>query len=135
MLVGPVHAGIYKWVDEHGRVHYSDTPRENATAVTVDPAPAGAPAANSGERLRAQQQYLQARERERSRKKQEQAIEKQQARSRERRCNRARDRLRRLTRASGLYRLGKDGEREFLSHSERAAAEQRARKDVDKWCH
>lgn len=26
LLAGAAHAGVYKWTDEHGKVHYSDTP-------------------------------------------------------------------------------------------------------------
>ena len=39
-LVGPLAAGatVYKWVDEHGVVHYSDQPHPNAQKVEVQPA-------------------------------------------------------------------------------------------------
>lgn len=31
-------AAVYKWVDEHGNVHFSDTPRQGAEEVRVPPA-------------------------------------------------------------------------------------------------
>jgi len=34
------HAEIYKWVDENGKVHFSDTPHEEAEVETVEVEPA-----------------------------------------------------------------------------------------------
>ncbi|BDM65941.1 hypothetical protein NFHSH190041_33930 [Shewanella sp. NFH-SH190041] len=41
-------AAVYKWIDKQGRVHYSDTPREDASVVT--------PAANTENRIALPQQ-------------------------------------------------------------------------------
>jgi len=38
---GPLaHSEIYKWVDENGKVHFSDTPHEEAEVETVEVEPA-----------------------------------------------------------------------------------------------
>jgi len=36
----PIHAEIYKWVDENGKVHFSDAPHEEAKAETIEVKPA-----------------------------------------------------------------------------------------------
>jgi len=40
IFCAPCQAEIYKWVDENGKVHFSDTPREEGTveAVEIEPA-------------------------------------------------------------------------------------------------
>ncbi|MCL2915286.1 DUF4124 domain-containing protein [Shewanella corallii] len=35
LLSTPVGAAVYKWVDEHGNVHYSDTPVEGAQQIEL----------------------------------------------------------------------------------------------------
>jgi Domain of unknown function (DUF4124) len=36
----PSHADIYKWIDENGKVHFSDAPHEEAKAETIEVEPA-----------------------------------------------------------------------------------------------
>jgi len=40
IFCAPIHAEIYKWVDENGKLHFSDSPRENGTAEIIDLEPA-----------------------------------------------------------------------------------------------
>ncbi len=47
-LASPAHADIYKHVDAHGNVTFTDKPRPGAVRIVVDPAP-GRPAASPGE--------------------------------------------------------------------------------------
>ncbi|WP_228768318.1 DUF4124 domain-containing protein [Shewanella sp. TC10] len=35
MAISNSHATVYRWVDENGKVHYSDEPKENAEAVDL----------------------------------------------------------------------------------------------------
>ncbi len=98
---------------------------------------APAPQSGSGsasERLRKQQQYLKARERERRKKAEDRAEAEREDARREANCRRARDMLFRYTHATGIYRTDQEGNRTFLSHEERAAAEAKARRAVEKWC-
>ena len=41
MLASLVQAGVYKWVDRNGKVHYGDTPPASARATPVDMTSAG----------------------------------------------------------------------------------------------
>lgn len=34
--VSSLHAEVYRWVDEKGKIHFSDSPKENANADTVE---------------------------------------------------------------------------------------------------
>ncbi len=37
LLVNPLQADIYKWVDDNGSVHFSDKPRPGAETITLPP--------------------------------------------------------------------------------------------------
>lgn len=50
------------------------------------------------------------------------------------RCARLKDKLRSITRATGVYDLDKDGNRVFLSHKDRAKSESNLRKTIEKNC-
>lgn len=49
-LVPAAFAGVYKWTDAAGRVHYGDVPKVGATALPIHPVPepANAPLNGSG---------------------------------------------------------------------------------------
>ncbi|WP_127474729.1 DUF4124 domain-containing protein [Sulfurivermis fontis] len=130
-------AGVYKWVDEQGQVHFGERPPARAQAQELQlkvlpAAPAATP--TEAERRDNEQRLLRAFEEERELKKaQEEQSRKEQA-QRERNCILARDRLRRYRSAGSLYNLDQQGNRVTLGENERAAAEQRAEQDVARWC-
>lgn len=75
MLMRPAFAEIYKWVDESGKVHFGDKPKDSATLEASEkvelnesyvPGPGLAP-----EQVEAQQAYLRRMDRQREQKKQE----------------------------------------------------------------
>lgn len=37
LMVTPLHADIYQWIDSKGQTHYSDTPQKGATVVDLKP--------------------------------------------------------------------------------------------------
>lgn len=47
LLAGNAAAAMYKWVDEHGNVHYSDTPHKDARELNLPPLPTYQPPAVS----------------------------------------------------------------------------------------
>ncbi len=129
--------GIYKWVDENGKVHYSDR-RSGKDAKNIKLPAAGK--ASSGatltpeQRWEKQQRLLQAYERKRSEKKQAKLQAAKAKAKAKRNCALARDRLRTVTDAGYLYRVEEDGERRPLSAAARANAEEQTRALVKKWC-
>lgn len=73
LLCLPVHAEVYKWTDENGRVHFGDDPGGRkaevlaAPAATSPPAPAGPAAGDNRERQRRLLEVMQAEREERER--------------------------------------------------------------------
>ncbi|MCL4680707.1 MAG: DUF4124 domain-containing protein [Rhodocyclaceae bacterium] len=111
--------GMYKWTDEKGVVHYTDTPPtgKRAEKVRIAPQPpmdAAAPARNRSW----QEQQQDANERRHQAEKAEQERQKQ-AKEAEQKCLKARNALDTLRSERPLYRVGKDGERAYMEDTER----------------
>jgi hypothetical protein len=131
-----VEAGVYRWVDEDGKVHYGDRPggAESAEEVTVKQEKgADQPASGEGNREQTRQRLLEQYEKDRLEKKAAAAQRKKEQARRNRNCAIARDRLKAYER-SALYDLDEDGERVYLSDDERERALEEAREDVQHWC-
>ncbi len=131
---------VYKWVDERGRVHFSDQPRGHAVESVqvrtggryVEEPPPAEPAPKKAEEQAAaagdgrQQAALspaEARKAERERRKQ-----------RRKNCALARENLARNERISRMYRVDESGARIWLTEAEREAVLEKARRDVKHWC-
>ena len=130
----PLQAEIYKCGDAQGETQYSDKPCDGNASVFV-PRAAPAPAGDAVERADKTQRLLRAYDVENA-EQQRKAAEALAAREEaEQKCTRARDRLRGVTQARAVYRLDDEGNREVLSFEERAASEEKARAQVEHWCH
>lgn len=131
-------SGVYKWVDEQGRVHYGEKPpaRVQAQEMQLKTAPVDDTPIEDDDAARSDQaqRLLRAYDEERALKKEQQQKSREEQAKRERNCALARDRVRRYETAGGLYNLDKDGSRRTLSDAERAASERRAQEDVARWC-
>ena len=131
--------GIYRWVDEEGRVHFSDRPvAEAAKEVEIkqsSPPPSGPDArpATDAERRDKQQKLLDVYRQEREEKAESRRKARQEKAERKKRCTYARDRLDRY-RSSRIYEPQADGSRRFLSDAERDTAISDLKKQVRKWC-
>ena len=128
---------MYKWVDEKGVTHFSETPppdekaKAKASKVTPKVTPPSNPGAYNPEAWRTQDSD--ARKRQIERGKGEQA----DAQGREKRqaaCNRARSRLSMLENTQVIYRDQPDGKRTFMEDSERNAEMGRAREAIKEYC-
>lgn len=129
--------GIYRWVDEQGRVHYGSHPgAANARRMDIESA---APAAPRGESSQSQRQENQRRllddfSRERELRRAEEA--EQEARRREQALvcadlERYRDQL---ARQGPVYVLAPDGSRDYLDDRRRAAELQRIAPEIRAAC-
>ncbi len=131
-------AGVYRWVDPEGRVHFGDRPPLDRDAQALDvparPEPATAPAASDAERLESQQRLLRAFEEERREREERRAKVEREAAEREYRCAQARDQLRSFREAGYLYDVDKDGNRIVLNEQDRTRAIKDAREAVARWC-
>lgn len=140
LFAAPGHAQIYRWVDEHGNVHYGDCPPPECEGVEVPPAPGPSPeeAERARERLerlreeqrRAEEIRRQAAEVERLRKEEAERI----AVYRKRRCILARQNLHMLEMQRPVYYIDERGERVYLDDQARAAEMERMRAEIAEYC-
>ncbi len=131
------YAGVYRWVDEQGRVHFGDRPPPKSSSENVDikndPSP-GAPAPNAEERRDKQQRLLRAWEEERQQRKEASAKAKEDKKRQKQRCAVARDRLRTYKDASYLYDLDKDGNRKVISDADKQRAIRELEEAIKRHC-
>ncbi len=126
-------ATVYRWVDERGRVHFSDQPRGNVVETVKlsgsSRYPHGEkkpPAASSdgGSTATVAHSATAAGD----------GDEKQRGKMRSKNCQIAKDNLARNARISRMYRVGATGERYYLSEAEREAVLEKSRRQVKDWC-
>ena len=132
-------AQVYKWIDENGKVHFSDRPPDDAatSAESVEikvESGAGSSAASEVERRQLQKRLLEVFERERKEKKEAKAKEREEKQALAKRCNEARDQLRQLQDASFLYDVDDDGERIVYTDKQRESATSEFEKQIEKHC-
>ena len=127
-------AGVYRWVDDQGKVHYGDRPpsKKDSTEVEVKDTPAPAP--EDAARRAKTRRLLDAIATERDRKEQATAKAEADQAKQEHNCRRARRQVEFYERANTLFRQGADGERDYLSETERSEVLGKARQMVIKWC-
>lgn len=134
LLIGPASAGIYRWVDAEGKVHYGDRPPagQESSAVTVSPGPATDP--DRGARAEKQRRLLEAIEAERAERELEEADADRARQELAARCTNARRTLANLERANLVYTTDESGERAYVGDDERARAIDQARAWIRKHC-
>ena len=132
------HAGVYKWVDENGKVHYGDQPKDSQPTVEmdIDDTAVTAPAFGGDDLSREEkrERLLDAMAEDRIEK--QEKLEKQKAikEQNRRKCNSYRDRMRHYERASALYKLDDNGNRVYMSEADRARATKDLRANINKYC-
>ncbi len=133
-LITPAEAAdVYRWVDEHGRVHYSDQPHQGGeTPMRVAPAAPRDP--NLAQRQQRQKRLLQIYAEDREREEAAQRKQQAQQAERDRRCRDARHRVAHLDQGGVFYQFDDDGNRHYLSEQDVEARKARWRSEVSKWC-
>lgn len=135
------HAQVYKWVDDQGVTHYSQSPPPGGPAkgavLNLPGAATNPDAAGAGGNDNWQDQERAFRERQAkqadARKIEEERAQKEAA-SRRTACLRAREALDLLGRQMRLYNLNERGEKVYLSDDERARETQRASQQAAENC-
>lgn len=127
-------AEVYRWVDEHGRVQFSDRPRQGGEQpIHVDSA---TPQTDDDMEQRRQKRerllriFAEDRERERAA---QQERDRRQA-ERDQQCRVVRNELADLERGGVFYELGSNGERHYLSEQDVAQRKARWRAKVQQLC-
>ena len=127
-------AEVYKWVDEKGVTHYSESPPPDRKATRVETGPSVAPAPRADDW---KEKALDARRRELERKQSTEAEQRKQTQEeavRKGRCVRAQRELQVLEAQRPVYHLNERGEKVFVEDRDRPAEIARARREVEASC-
>ena len=133
-----VHAGVNKWVDSEGKVHYSDAPPPEVKTETVrnisgkgqEEAPATYSTKSYAEREAEMKKSRQEKEEAAQKKAQQQA----DADAKKRNCESARQSVRSLEEGGRIYTYDESGERSYLDDAARDRRLSEARKVVSTYC-
>ena len=135
-LQGHAQGGLYKWVDEKGVVHYSDTPPPGKAGekFRAKPQPPLDGNAATPARSRSWQEQLQDSNERRFQEENRQKEQQRKSREAAEKCQRARYALDALKRESPLYRVDKEGERKYMEDEERQRLTEGWQKQADTYC-
>lgn len=135
LISAGAHAGgVYRWVDEHGNVHYGDRPPAAASSDQVEIEGGPAPTDIDPERREKARRLLKALESERRQQQQEAERARVDAAKAKQRCEAARERLALYERYGIMYDTDKDGNRVYFTDAQRDAVIADARKLVQRLC-
>jgi len=134
-------AGLYKWVDEKGVTHYSDTPPPKGKAIKV-PEPSlpatGGTEATKQKSWKELEQEFRVRQLERERAEREEEAEREAGQiadaRRKRECANAHARINFLAGRKIIWRYTAEGKRIYLSDEERSAEIDRLKNFIDTNC-
>ena len=133
-------AGVYRWVDEQGRVQFGDRPPAHKEAQQIElktpprSSSGSSPSQTPEQRREVRQKMLDAYRDEREQRQQQREQRAAEQARRQRACIEARDRLRLYRSTSALYELDEQGNRRYLSDEGYEAALARARQEVQRLC-
>jgi len=132
-------AGVYKWIDDNGKVHYGDNPVASQPNVEVRIDDAATMPSFGGDddqmsREEKRERLLQSMAEDRLEKQEQREKQKASKQQSKAKCNRYRDQMRHVERASALYKLDNDGQRVYMSDSDRVRATQSLQAKIKKHC-
>jgi hypothetical protein len=134
----PVNAELYKWVDEQGKVHYSDQPASGKTkSETSLKIPNQLDTSSSPEASKSwQEKELEYKKRQTSAaeneaKKQKEA---QDAKTKRDNCEKAKQNLSQLESIARAYTYDEKTGRSYMNETQRSEAIEKAQKAVAEWC-
>lgn len=131
-----VQAGVYKWVDKDGRVHYGDKPplENKANKEMTINEKSNAVRGLSHDRLEKRKKLLGAIDEDRKLKKEADVKAKKKKEKLSRQCHTAKDALKNYQQSSYVYDLDKDGNRVVLPSTARDGIISRLQKQIAKNC-
>ena len=133
---------VYKWVDEKGKVHFSDRPmNQNAETITIKQQPRisggnGPKSTGHASGTTSTEKILNAYSQRRELKQQQleqQKAEQQKLAAQQKKCDQLRNHL---VRSEGrrLYNLNDKGEKVYLSDAEKEASRNKLQSDLNRHC-
>jgi len=128
-------AGVYKWRDADGRIHYGDQPPPGRPAQSVDLEAAPPPDTGAAQRQNKRRRLLDIYREDRERLQQQRTAEQQEREQRARYCARVRKTLQATRNATFLYeKTGDPDNPRIFSDAERKARTRALQEQVQKWC-
>ena len=127
-------AGVYKWVDEQGKVHYGDRPGNNNASKIAAPSSPPASDKSLSERNAKRDKFLHTMAEERKLKEEDAGKAKLKSEQRKQHCIEAQDKVKRYERAQYIYKPAEGGQEIIYSEEEREKATVEAKKAVEEWC-
>lgn len=123
-------AGMYKWVDDQGRVHYSQSPPmdRGSENIKAEPAPKSSGKTNTKEKTQDNEQEATAKTPE-----QEEKYKVESDASIKRNCERAQNKLKTFN-SRGQIQVKEGKGYRMLSEKERTAGIAEARKNIKEYC-
>ena len=140
LAAGVANAQMYKWVDEKGTTHYSESPPPDDAKTKVKPTkvepkvipPSSSSAYKEGqEKWRSQEAEFRKRQMDRG---QRDKAEGEDKAKRAHECENQRSRLASLQNTARFYRDNPDGTRSYMTEAERDAAIARTKDNIKEIC-
>lgn len=130
-----VNAGIYKWTDKEGNVHFGDQPINHDNAVelhiqTDNTAGVTNSSGNDKEREYLLKKIAEEKEADAEKRKKKAVTEK----NRQKLCDSYRSRYQRHIQSNRTFTMSPEGERTYLNDKQRAARKQQLGNGVAKYC-
>ena len=129
--LAPAHAGVYRCVDKHGVVHYSDQWRPGAVRVAATAPGAFTSSSGTASSVSAEDHAADRMIRHAA---DARAVHAEEAKLRAKRCTQAKAVYHRLIFARRLFTTGAHGQRHYLSDTQATAARIKARATMNRWC-
>ena len=133
-----VHAGLSKWVDADGKVHYSDTPPPEVTTQSVrniaGKDEADAPASYSQKSIAEQEAELKKAKQLKNEAEQKKAQQDANAQAKKNNCTAARENVQTLKNATRIVTYDAKGERTYMDDSTRAQRLEESNKEISTYC-
>ncbi len=137
LLATSASAGIYRWVDENGQVHFGTRPpadASNSSEVKIRKQQQSTTEEAPVNRAEQRSRYLEQRQREKAERKEKKAKELKRKKQRDQACAYSKDKLKEYLRSRRLYEPKSDGKRRWLSDEEKEKAIAEMRQEVKRWC-
>lgn len=135
---GTAFAGITRWVDAEGKVHYSDEPppsgAKNEKQIVVPPSAPVPSKESASKSLADKEMEFRKRQQEQADAQAKKDKEAAAAKVKQQNCDRAKATQRNLESGVRAFSINEKGERVYMDDSARQKALADAKKAVDSWC-
>jgi hypothetical protein len=135
LVITPVNAGVYKWTDDDGNVHFGDRPAnpDSATEIIIH-SDNNTGVTNSSGNNKEREYLLRKIDEEKLADAVKRKKRSAEERKRKKRCDYFKSRYQSHIQSNRTYRTSPQGERYYLTDEERAARKKKLSKNVAKYC-